>query len=100
MVTLSTGDHLFMQLNISSPTLNYSFWIQLMCVCMCVRGGAALSVSVDLFIAASTHRKVLLCNTDKSVFSVSVLASSHFPLNTRKQEILLPSSHHCDSSPV
>lgn len=64
-----------------------------MCVHVCA-GGAALSVSVDLFIAASTHQKVLLCNTDKSFFSVSVLASSHFLLNTRKQEILLPSSHH------
>lgn len=37
------------------------------CVHVCA-GGAALSVSVDLFIAASTHQKVLLSNTDKSFF--------------------------------
>lgn len=45
-----------MQLNISSLTLNYSFWIQLMSVCA---RDAALSLSADLFNSTSTHHVVL-----------------------------------------
>lgn len=45
-----------MQLNITSLLLNYSFWVQLMCV---HARDAALSLSVDLFISTLAHQMVL-----------------------------------------
>lgn len=96
MATLSTGGSFIhaAQRQVSESelfildTINASVLVQGHCV------------SADLFVSTSPHQKVLPCNTDKSFFSASVPAGSHFHLNITSQERVCHHPLTSDSSPV